>query len=295
MEFKKKLASLIALVGLFIFSGVVIFQLQVAFGWTNPTIAPPGGSGVLTAVTTGGISRLGINTAAPITADLVITSTPGTPGIDVDPSGAAGGRIIGLTANPVNNDDAASKAYVNSVLGAGGGGKPVVTVYGISGANLPWSNFTNGLTTFKNCLLGVGHWCTPTTWTLPGAGSGTAICPVGWSSIYAGYGPYAYQFRTYFYKAAPGTMGGLMRAGDDQSSAPDGDQVAIQHWPGQASGISYSICGKGWYELAQTDYSLLDGSGANTGSGDVSGIVSACVWKSNSEMVCNTCNICQQD
>jgi hypothetical protein len=32
MEFKKKLASLIALVGLFIFSGVVIFQLQVAFG-----------------------------------------------------------------------------------------------------------------------------------------------------------------------------------------------------------------------------------------------------------------------
>ncbi len=114
----KKWATGLALVGLFMFSGVVLFQLQIAFGFNNPGANPPAGSGGITAAANGNI---GINTTAPTTAKLAITSAT-LPSIDVDPSGAAGGSIIGLTATPTANDEAASVAYVNGRVGAAGGG-----------------------------------------------------------------------------------------------------------------------------------------------------------------------------
>lgn len=110
MEFKKKIASLIALVGLFMFSGVIIFQLQVAFGWTNPTLPPPTGSGALTYLN----GNVGINNTNP-------TSTLSVNGVI-----SAMGNLVKDVATPVAGTDAVNKDYV---LAQAGGGSSFV-IYG---------------------------------------------------------------------------------------------------------------------------------------------------------------------
>ena len=118
----KKYALGFAVATVIIFVGVIFSQLQIAFGWTNPTQNPPGGSGLLTALGT----NLGVNATNP--------STTLTVGGEISVSN---NKIRNLTA-PTNSDDAVNLGYLNNVLAAGGpgsgGGSLVVYGKSVGGA-----------------------------------------------------------------------------------------------------------------------------------------------------------------
>jgi hypothetical protein len=109
----KKWASGLALVGLFMFSGVVLFQLQTAFGWTNPLVNPPGGSGLVTASST----KIGINTTNPSTT------------LTVNGGLSVSGNQIFDVATPIGPADGVNKAYVDAQSGSGGGGGSLILYY----------------------------------------------------------------------------------------------------------------------------------------------------------------------
>lgn len=290
--FFKKIAWLLALVGLFMFSGVSIFQLQVAFGWNNPTTMPPGGSGALTAGLNG---QVGINTPNPVAAKLVINASPGTfPAIDT-----VGSDIIGLPLIPVATG-AASKEYVDAqVAGAAGGGKGLITIYGASTQPNAWAEYSTWVTqSIKTCLLGTGKNCNLTSIVAaPGPGQGIT-CPTtaegAWSTVFSGYGPYAYLNRTYFYRTSVAS-GGPMRADEDGPLVfGDPDEIPFNHYPGNQLGVTYSVCGATPYLVAQTDYQVLVNPKPNINNaiGGMAGVLTACVPQ-NGSIICNTCKICQ--
>ncbi len=99
--FIKKAAALFALVGLFLFSGIVTFQLQTAFGWTNPAAAPPGGAGAIS-----------VN---PITGQISVS------GKNIQNLASA---VAGTDA--VNKNDLENAIAVASTTGGGGGGSIVL-------------------------------------------------------------------------------------------------------------------------------------------------------------------------
>jgi len=120
----KKPASILALIGLFLFSGVALFQLQLAFGWTNPLSNPPTGGGALFVDSTTGNVGIGIGSASSsLTVQGEISAT---------------GNRIRNVATPVNGDDAVNKDYVLAQTGGGAGGGSVVLYYKtVNGSGVP--------------------------------------------------------------------------------------------------------------------------------------------------------------
>lgn len=307
INFNKILYGILLVVALVLIVPAINY-ISVALGFNGPTQAPPDGSGAITAGP-GPAFNVGINTALPTTAKLAITS-PGLPAIDTDPTpdGAVGtgigtaGRIIGLATNVVqfnlmNGDDAASKAYVDA---QGGGGKPVITVWGISATPAAWSQFTFTTTkNYFNCLFGTGDSCNTATMSFPAAGFGVS-CPAGYTSILPGYGPYAYLSRAYYFAGPTASDSFQSRNGGGQHASDDNVPSLANRFPHQylsdrQLGVTYSICGAAPYQVAQLDYTILDNNGQQgTGIGATAGILSACAVQSG-VAVCNTCQVCQQN
>jgi len=326
MEIKKNFAQLLALVGLFMFTSVVFFQLQIAFGFNGPTAAPPAGSGAI-----------GANTLAPLQSQVFI-NTPaasGTAILTVGPDGTTPGPISGISVMnnlisdvnaPIGSKDAANKAYVDAQSGGGAGN--TITVYGVGkGTNIallgavlsPYSFFVGGATQkFTNCLIGNYEACglfSPAPDFIPPAGTG-ANCPAGYSSIFDGYGPYV-NLEQKFYKGTAG--GGIIIVEGDQSGinatgfvgGEDDPVDAEKNQPsyyiptfGSMSGATMSICGTNTYQVAKTDYTYLvkntttgQINQVKTGVGAAAGIMSACVPQAigpNQAYFCNTCRICEK-
>lgn len=298
-----------------IFVGIVFTQLQVAFGWGSPPCSPPNCDGALSAVN----NNLVITTTAtsdPAKASLSITATPGQNAVNTDPTNAgtplATGQVIGLAQTPNADDAAASKWYVDQqVLAAGGGGKPVVTIYGVSSINIQSyaAYATNIGKTINNCLFGSGTACNINILNngnvnVPNPGSGTA-CPNkngSWTSVFEGYGPYIYINRQYFYR-------GTLNYGSGYWPNPEvppqdqEDDIPLYHFAYNPTAVTISICGSYPYQVIPTDYSLyIQGADGTTdprsGLGQISGVASACIPQDGSvpgvTMICNTCRICQQ-
>ena len=115
----RKWGAGLALVGICMLSGIALFQLQVAFGWTNPPGTPPTGSGgIMVDATTGNVG-------------VQIGSAPDT--LTVGGTINAMGNLIKGVATPVAGTDAVNKDYVlaassNALTG------PLI-IYGIGSRN----------------------------------------------------------------------------------------------------------------------------------------------------------------
>ncbi len=201
-----------------------------------------------------------------------------------------------LVALPQGLDTASgtAKRGVDAQLAAG---KGLITIYGVSSAGSvgPWANFlTTSAKTLANCLLGSGVTCTaPPTIVSPAPGSGVS-CPSGWSSVFAGYGPYTYINRQFFYAAPSLPYTGLPTISGNIGFT-NGEDIFISEVSNNAFGATYSICGSATYHIAQTDYSISDNTLPSqvTGVGEAAGIFSACSPQSANTFACNTCRICQ--
>jgi hypothetical protein len=109
----KKWAGALALIGIFMFAGTILFQLQVAFGWTSPAANPPGGAGALYYLN----SKVGVNTQTPSTT------------LTVSGQISASGNRIRNVATPIDGDDAVNKDYVLAQTGGGAGAGSLVLYY----------------------------------------------------------------------------------------------------------------------------------------------------------------------
>jgi hypothetical protein len=168
----KKFAWLVALVGVFIFSGAIFFQLQTAFSWANPSpgCSPPNCSGALFYDSTN--NRLGVNTNLPadtfsVNGAINAFSSSNTP------------NLIHGVATPVAGTDAVNKDYLQNYVAAqvsGGGGAMVLYYKTVS--NFPQSSPT---------------------------------CPTGWATTTIGYGPHYLAVAAHDWQNsnAPGGGGGF--------------------------------------------------------------------------------------
>ncbi len=205
-------------------------------------------------------------------------------------------RIRGV-ATPIDGLDAVNKDYVDAQ--SGGGGKPTITLYGVSATPTPWAQFTVAVNqTIKNCLFGTGDKCTIGAGlsAVPPAGAGLSCSSLtgNWSSVFAGYGPYACLYRQSGYRVPTNKSNLPYSAAKDDFWLLDPDQQPRTHFAIGPYGVTYSICGSLPYQVAQTDYTIMDWNDPNsTGLGAIAGILSACVPQSGA-LVCNTCLICQQ-
>jgi hypothetical protein len=117
-----KTAKLFSIASLFLFSGIVVFALQTASGWSNPSSNPPTVPGALSYIN----GNVGINTNNP-------TSTLSVNGV----ISAMGNKVVDV-ADPANGKDAVNLDYLQtqiSAAGAGSGGSVVLfykTVNGVS-------------------------------------------------------------------------------------------------------------------------------------------------------------------
>lgn len=114
----QKITSTIAVALLLVAIGSSAAYLQTAFGWTNPTGAPPTGSGALTA--SGG--NIGINYTNP-TSTLAVNGN----------ADFLGNTILNLRT-PTASSSVATKGYVDAALG-GGGGDSLILYYRTDSGN----------------------------------------------------------------------------------------------------------------------------------------------------------------
>lgn len=117
----KKIAKSVATIGILMFVGAMVFQIGVAFGWTNPLGNPPTGTGAV-GVTSGGQVFVGPGgTTASGTAVLTVNGA------------ISANKIVDLPA-PIAGDEAANKAYVDAAGGGSGGGSLVIYYKQLGGA-----------------------------------------------------------------------------------------------------------------------------------------------------------------
>lgn len=174
--FKKKINTVgLILVGVLLVP--ILAYLPRAFGWTNPSQDPPGGSGLLTALN----NKIGVNTASPSTT------------LTVNGSISASGNTIVDVATPIASTDAANKAYVDAQAGGGGGS---IVLYGVGTPSPETGVFRAPGGTVPSCLRGsiscAGAGAAPVA-----AGTNVPSCPTGWTQVYAGYGPMNTMFTWY--------------------------------------------------------------------------------------------------
>ena len=156
-----------------------------------------------------------------------------------------------------------------------------------------WAEFSGNVgATIKSCLFGTGKNCTiGTISAAPIAGTG-ASCPIGWSTVFSGYGPYAFMLRQNFYFSSQ--PNGPMRAADSNGPV-EPDEIPRIDGTIPPMQVTYSVCGNSPFLVGQVDYTSYDRlNGANSGIGAAAAILSACAPQP-SGLVCNTCQICQQN
>ncbi len=244
---------------------------------------PPGGSGLITASST----KIGINTINPSTT------------LTVNGGVSVSGNQIFDVATPIGPADGVNKAYVDAQ--SGGGGKPLMTLYGIyftsGGATSvgPWATFLSTLTaTLKNCLIGSGIRCAAPLAIVAPQPWPNLTCPANWTAVHAGFGPYAYIQRQYYYAAPSGSYGGGPVRSHNDNSPLEGDEIPSTDIANVGYGVTYSLCGGSPYLVGQTDYTVQDGQGTGlTGIGEAAGILSACAPQGSGVFVCNICQVCQ--
>lgn len=265
-----------------------INYVGIALGWTNPIQPPPGGAGAIYvddgSVVPGNAGNVGIGLG---TASSSLT---------VQGEISAAANRIRNVATPVNGDDAVNKDYVDAASGSGG----TITIFGVSSSIAPYATFSKtmgfGLSTISNCAFGNFENCGPYPFAsgipvMPGAGQG-ATCPSGYTSIFAGYGPYSYVERNYYDELAAGGDDDAFNIGHESNVLTD-----------RRTAQSYSVCGTTYNLAVKTDYSFKNGAGGTgrDGTGAVAGIASACVPQQlptppmTKYYVCNTCRICEKD
>jgi hypothetical protein len=192
-----KTAKLFSIASLFLFSGIIVFALQTAVGWSNPSSNPPTVPGAISYSN----GNVGIGTGTP-------TSTLSVNGV----ISAMGNKVVDV-ADPTNGKDAVNLDYLQtqiSAAGAGSGG--TITIYGVSNTFAPFATFSKdpgSTTNIYNCLFGDFENCGPSPFaygitSLPAGGTGVT-CPAGYTSIFNGYGPYSYVERNYYFDSPIGS------------------------------------------------------------------------------------------
>ena len=260
--FIKKLTALGALAGIFLLSGVIIFQLQTAFGWTNPSQSPPNGAGAVMVDPVSG--NVGVKWTGQGSAPPDVLSVNGVIN--------AMTHLIHGVVTPVVSTDAANKQYVDDAVAAAGGNNGTFIVYGVSGTINP-NPKTRAAGNQSGCFLGAsGSSCgtLPSGVGLPPAGSGVT-CPAGSTSLMAGYGPHGNLFVWF-------------AGGSDTDNVP----------PVAPAAATYSECSQSSYQYIQFRYS-------NTNANQVSfqpAILDACVTSvdpntGQTTTACNTCRVCK--
>ncbi len=256
--------GLIAVLIIVMMTAPLFSKLSIVFGWTNPTEAPPGGSGILTALN----GKLGINTANPSTT-LTINGE-----LSID-----GDRIRDVAA-PIDGKDAVNKDYlieqvpILAASSSGGGGW--FLSYGVSTSQTPvgfWRAFGGALPSscFRNISTGVLA-CNQLP-TAPGkAGEGAPACPTGWTEAYAGFGPFGNII----------LWNGNLTSNGVQEPEEDAN-------PDMAVAATYSVCATTPYlhiPVTQTTIGYQQGQ---------SSLLSACTnYDANNpgRVNCNTCRVC---
>jgi hypothetical protein len=298
-----------------------ILLASVIFAWTNPGSNPPGGSGAISA--SGG--NIGISQGTPtadlhVGADLIyahvsngqvgIKTTSPTVGSALSVNGFLSmmSNVIKDVDTPVDNNDAANKAYVDAAgSDANAGGITTVTLFGTAATEVFGIDLFRG----PNSAVPPGCHNNPigcsfiiaNLWGAgvmnysiqPPAGQGTPLCtsltlPPGasgtwqWFEIYAGYGPHETVVNNYAIQglfpmeASPGNSFTWQVDPDLTSGYGDiqNSDIALS-----AVSVSDSVCGP---EISNVNV-------VNTISGNQisvsAGMNSAC-----SAYGCNTCRIC---
>lgn len=248
-----RIIGLVLTLAIVVFTAPVVSYISVVFGWTNPTQSPPNGSGILTALN----GNLGINDANPSTT-LSVNGTITTT------------EVTGLAA-PVDDADAANKAYVDA---NGGGSAGALTLYGVAlQTDQPGGYTRPGGAINAGCrgLYGGAYTanCNPAAFVA--AGTNAPACPNGWTQAMVGYGP----MNTFFswYGAANNDTSGQ---GGDQNESDIPDEAVIG---------TDSICSSVSYALMYDVTYAQAGAGAAAYGG--ASMLSAC-----NPLGCNTCRIC---
>jgi|GEM_PF-2044272 len=255
-----RITGLVLLLVAIVLMAPLASYMSVAFGWTNPSQTPPGGSGILTALN----GKLGINDANPQN----LLSVNGTIGATT---------VTGLAA-PVAGADATNKDYVDAqvaggVGGAGGGGASMVLYgVGLNGAQngryqRPVGAIGAGCRGIYGGVFTVA--CAPAVNVA--AGTGATACPAGWTQAYAGYGP----MNTFFswYGMANGDPSG-QSGGQTEGDIPDTAVIGTD-----------SICSTAAYAFMYDVTYAQAGAGAAVGGSN--SVLTAC-----NDIGCNTCRIC---
>jgi hypothetical protein len=102
----KKIAKSVATIGILMFVGAMVFQIGVAFGWTNPLGNPPTGTGAV-GVTSGGQVFVGPGG----------TTASGTAVLTVNGAVSVMNNIISDLNAPIGDKDAVNKGYVLAQTG----------------------------------------------------------------------------------------------------------------------------------------------------------------------------------
>lgn len=247
------LGFVVALVAIVV-AAPLLSYMSVVFGWTNPSQNPPGGSGILTALN----GNLGINDSNPQTA-LSVNGTITTT------------EVTGLAA-PVDDSDAANKAYVDANGGGSGG---ALTLYGVALQNdnggaaytRPGGAIAAGCRGVYGGVYTAA--CTPAAFVA--AGTNAPACPTGWTQAMAGFGPMNTFFSWY-------------GAANNDTSGQSGDQIE-SNIPDTAVIGTDSICSSVSYALMY-DVTYAQAGAAAAVYGGAS-MLSAC-----NHLGCNTCRIC---
>jgi hypothetical protein len=263
-SFIKKTSWLLALGGVFLFSGVIFFQLQTAFGWTNPLpgCTPPACNGALYYDSVN--SRLGINTSQP--ADTL--SVNGIINL-WNPSSTLAHLIHGV-ATPVAGNDAVNKDYVDAQVATAGGG--ILTIFSIatSTTSAPANMVGSGIT--------------------PGKG---IQCPIGYGAAVTGFGPFGlvagggwassnFKFLPRSYPSEP----------FEGSSDPSWQHMI----DADAISPTYSVCSQSRYHIVPSDVPLTTWAPGQANYSYVN--AKACsTYSTNAPPyqitdICNVCAIC---
>ena len=255
----KKWGAVLTLAGIVMVSGLALFQLQLAFGWTNPPASPPGGAGgVMVDAVTGNV---GVKTA----------SAPDA--LTVGGAINALGNLIHGVATPVAGTDAVNKDYVlaatsNALTG------PIV-IYGIgSRPGLIPPDPGNGAIA---CPNGYSDMLYSASWDInTGQRTGQAVA--------GGYGPFGLIW----------PFGSAWGDNDSNGTADFVDDPFTNDPNARSQGavaLTYSLCS------AETSHLATFGTtsfGTPLGTPPSVQIVPACATYGGTTQ-CNTCRICGKD
>jgi hypothetical protein len=256
--FITKLGKFAATASLFLFSGVIIFTLQTAAGWTNPSANPPGAPGALY-YSNGNVGIGTNNPARTLSVNGVISSM---------------GNLIKDVATPVDGTDAVNKDYVLAATSDSSAltGPIIIYGYGSRGGLIPPDPGTG----VPACPNGYTDMLYSNTWDLL---TGMQTGPV----VAGGYGPF-------------GTIWSYGSGWNDNNGNNTSDMVddPLVNDPDArlagATALSYSICSTINNHIA--NFSGASSVGTNpVGMPIPLQMVPACA-SAGGFVSCNTCRIC---